>query len=167
MPEPTFSIVNQSAPQRCEICHQADFFNPATNYCARCHNVPAMPRETVPVDPNRMNDWERAAYFRQLNERMRENQRQFGEDESPMNANPLLIASGKLFWLGMFVCAIVGLIFLSVVVQDPGSGKVKYVTLTVLFCGGFLLALHLLGVFSPRPPQPPPSSHEKFPRRDK
>lgn len=114
-----------------------------------------------------MNDWERAAYFRQLNERMREIHLQFGEDDSPMNANPLLIASGRLFWLGMFVVGILGLIFLSVVFQDPGSGKMKYVVLSVVVFGGVLLALHLMGVFSPRAPQPPPSSPEKFPRRDK
>jgi hypothetical protein len=163
MPEPTFSIVNESSPQRCEICHQTDFFDPATNSCARCHNVSVTPRGTVRVELNRMNDWERAAYFRQLNERMRENQSRFGEDDSPMNANPLLIASGKLFWLGMFVVGILGLIFLSVVFQDPASGKIKYVILTALFSGGFLLALYLLGVFSPRTP---PSSREKFTRHD-
>jgi hypothetical protein len=29
-------IKNQTLPTRCEICHQSDQFDPATNHCARC-----------------------------------------------------------------------------------------------------------------------------------
>ncbi|MFY9224727.1 MAG: hypothetical protein WAQ98_18790 [Blastocatellia bacterium] len=29
-------------PERCEICHQADYFNPETNSCSRCAGVTAL-----------------------------------------------------------------------------------------------------------------------------
>lgn len=33
-------VVNkQRNPLRCEVCHQADYFNPVLNYCARCDGV--------------------------------------------------------------------------------------------------------------------------------
>src|SRR5215813_2752704 len=34
-------IKTESLPQRCEICHQADYFNPKTNYCSRCASITA------------------------------------------------------------------------------------------------------------------------------
>lgn len=40
----------ESLPQRCEICHQSDCFDPATSYCARCSVVAASlltPTESV------------------------------------------------------------------------------------------------------------------------
>ena len=90
-----------------------------------------------------------------MNERMRDNRSPHAEDDSPMNANPILIASGRAFWIGMFICGLLGLVFLSIVVQDPGAGKLKYIVLTALFFGGFLLVLYLSGVFNPRPPSSP------------
>jgi hypothetical protein len=30
------TIKRQHLPQRCEICHQSDYFNPLNNYCKRC-----------------------------------------------------------------------------------------------------------------------------------
>lgn len=35
----TFTVVAQSHPTRCEVCHQADQFNPETGCCARCYEV--------------------------------------------------------------------------------------------------------------------------------
>lgn len=32
-------IKNQFLPERCEICHQKDFFDPGLNYCSRCSPV--------------------------------------------------------------------------------------------------------------------------------
>ncbi|MBI4748404.1 MAG: hypothetical protein HY774_07925 [Acidobacteria bacterium] len=32
-----FVIKQETFPARCEICHQADFFDPKTNHCARCN----------------------------------------------------------------------------------------------------------------------------------
>jgi hypothetical protein len=32
-------INSQSLPQRCEICHKSDCFDPAKNYCERCVGV--------------------------------------------------------------------------------------------------------------------------------
>jgi hypothetical protein len=29
-------IKSELLPKRCEICHQADYFDPQTNYCSRC-----------------------------------------------------------------------------------------------------------------------------------
>ncbi|MBX7219913.1 MAG: ankyrin repeat domain-containing protein [Blastocatellia bacterium] len=34
-------VVSQTPPTRCEICHQADCFDPATNFCSRCASIPA------------------------------------------------------------------------------------------------------------------------------
>ena len=34
-------IRSESLPDRCEICHQADYFNPQTNHCSRCANITA------------------------------------------------------------------------------------------------------------------------------
>jgi hypothetical protein len=42
-------IINESLPERCEICHCSDLFNSETGYCARCNNViPAIRYETQP-----------------------------------------------------------------------------------------------------------------------
>jgi hypothetical protein len=32
-------VKHESFPKRCEVCHQADFFNPKTNHCARCKQI--------------------------------------------------------------------------------------------------------------------------------
>lgn len=32
-------ILSESLPQRCEICHQRDCFDPETSYCSRCKEV--------------------------------------------------------------------------------------------------------------------------------
>lgn len=32
-------IKTESLPERCEICHQSDCFDPVTNRCTRCQNV--------------------------------------------------------------------------------------------------------------------------------
>ena len=32
-------IIQELLPDRCEICHQNDYFNPETNYCTRCRNL--------------------------------------------------------------------------------------------------------------------------------
>ncbi len=165
MPEPTFSIVNQPSPQYCPFCQKADAFNPATSFCARCLAV-APPPEPPPVQPS-VHDWNRAEYFRQMNERLRETQSALGDDDSPMNSNPFLIASGRTFWIGMFILGVVGMVFLSVLFQDPGAGNLKYAVLGALALGVVLLVVYLGGGYSPRPPQPPPSSGQKFTRRDK
>jgi hypothetical protein len=34
-------IKTETFPERCEICHQTDCFNPATGLCSRCSTVPA------------------------------------------------------------------------------------------------------------------------------
>jgi hypothetical protein len=41
-------IKNESLPSRCEICHQADQFDPAANYCARCSTVPQV-QSSMPI----------------------------------------------------------------------------------------------------------------------
>jgi hypothetical protein len=33
-------IKSESLPQRCEICHQTDYYDPINNICLRCANVP-------------------------------------------------------------------------------------------------------------------------------
>jgi hypothetical protein len=32
-------IKNESLPQRCEICHQQDYFDALNNYCGRCSSI--------------------------------------------------------------------------------------------------------------------------------
>ncbi|MBX7222196.1 MAG: hypothetical protein K1Y36_19765 [Blastocatellia bacterium] len=38
-----FQIRNEKLPERCEICHQADQFDPQTGVCLRCQNLPQPP----------------------------------------------------------------------------------------------------------------------------
>lgn len=35
-------VKTEYKPERCEICHQADYFNPETNSCSRCVGVTAL-----------------------------------------------------------------------------------------------------------------------------
>jgi len=35
-------VKTEYKPERCEICHQADYFNPETNSCSRCAGVTAL-----------------------------------------------------------------------------------------------------------------------------
>ncbi|MBK7992884.1 MAG: hypothetical protein IPK14_05535 [Blastocatellia bacterium] len=32
-------IKTQSLPERCEICHKVDLFDPIANFCQRCNNI--------------------------------------------------------------------------------------------------------------------------------
>ncbi|HNJ44137.1 MAG TPA: hypothetical protein PKZ53_26875 [Acidobacteriota bacterium] len=34
-----FVIKHETLPVRCEVCHQADFFEPEANHCARCGHI--------------------------------------------------------------------------------------------------------------------------------
>lgn len=46
-----FTVKAESLPERCDICHQTDMFDPATGYCARCSFVPIpMPDPTLGED---------------------------------------------------------------------------------------------------------------------
>jgi hypothetical protein len=42
-----FQIKTETRPERCEICHQSDCFDPDRNYCSRCAGVPVVKEETV------------------------------------------------------------------------------------------------------------------------
>jgi hypothetical protein len=46
------TVRKESKPTRCEICHQADLFDPITNICQRCENL-ALPQNqtSVPIQP--------------------------------------------------------------------------------------------------------------------
>jgi hypothetical protein len=37
------TILKESTPYRCEICHQSDYFDPKTNSCSRCGDVKNLP----------------------------------------------------------------------------------------------------------------------------
>lgn len=44
------TILSESLPKRCEVCHQSDRFDPATNFCGRCTTVEIPQKQTaVPV----------------------------------------------------------------------------------------------------------------------
>ena len=32
-------IKTEYKPERCEICHKSDYFNPINNHCSRCSNI--------------------------------------------------------------------------------------------------------------------------------
>ncbi len=171
MPDPTFSIVNESAPQRCEICHQADFFNPATNFCARCHNVPVTPQPPPLVELNRKDDWERAEYFRQLNERLRENQQLAGVDEgSPMSMNPFELVSGRFGFAVGFIAVVIGFVLVSVIAADNRQALRTFL-IVIISIGAIVLFYKMVRITHPQNPQPmkkpdEPSSRQKLTRRD-
>lgn len=48
MESKTFQIKQELLPTRCEVCHQADLFDPKTGMCERCHAV--LPSEPDPHD---------------------------------------------------------------------------------------------------------------------
>lgn len=52
-----FRVRNEYLPSRCEICHQADFFDPSTGHCLRCVDVLGLiqvwnPPPSPPVRPS-------------------------------------------------------------------------------------------------------------------
>lgn len=42
MPETELTIVKVNPPERCEICHQADQFDPESGVCHRCSHLPQL-----------------------------------------------------------------------------------------------------------------------------
>jgi hypothetical protein len=36
----SIKMKTESLPQRCEVCHQTDMFDPQTNHCERCQDIP-------------------------------------------------------------------------------------------------------------------------------
>lgn len=44
-------IKNERFPLRCDICHQADCFDPQTNYCSRCQNYARKSYAHPPYNP--------------------------------------------------------------------------------------------------------------------
>lgn len=44
----TLTVKRESLPVRCEVCHQADLFNPETGICERC-SVTLIPEDDAPV----------------------------------------------------------------------------------------------------------------------
>lgn len=47
-----FTVKMESMPERCEVCHQTDMFDPSTGYCSRCSFIP-IPMPDHPVGENR------------------------------------------------------------------------------------------------------------------
>ncbi|MBI4747827.1 MAG: hypothetical protein HY774_05030 [Acidobacteria bacterium] len=39
MPDKALKILKESLPTRCEVCHQADQFDPVTSLCGRCQAI--------------------------------------------------------------------------------------------------------------------------------
>ena len=48
MPNRHLIIRKENAPKRCEVCHQADLFDPETSQCQRCANL-ALPTTDKPL----------------------------------------------------------------------------------------------------------------------
>jgi hypothetical protein len=47
--ETKLKVRNESFPERCDICHQFDFFDPQTGFCERCKNVKAISVHSKPM----------------------------------------------------------------------------------------------------------------------
>ncbi len=60
--QPRFNILSEGTPQRCDICHQSDQFDPATGTCARCAAVEVYARPPAV----RVESWMRAAIDSEL-----------------------------------------------------------------------------------------------------
>ncbi|MBX7222287.1 MAG: hypothetical protein K1Y36_20225 [Blastocatellia bacterium] len=58
-PAPQFRIRSERPPERCEVCHQADRFDPETGACGRCQQLLVRPLQIPPVltvlDPTRID----------------------------------------------------------------------------------------------------------------
>lgn len=51
----SININARSLPNRCEICHQSDCFDPANNYCSRCAANNVLPPTSEPMPNNKLN----------------------------------------------------------------------------------------------------------------
>jgi uncharacterized RDD family membrane protein YckC len=40
--DPKLKVVAETLPERCDVCHQSDLFNPQTGYCDRCRDTTAL-----------------------------------------------------------------------------------------------------------------------------
>ncbi len=78
-------IKTESLPERCEICHQSDLFDPEANLCSRCSDI-VMTGQQVVV-------------------------REDGIDHSPLATNiRSLFQNSREFVCGFFLCAICSII---------------------------------------------------------
>ncbi len=57
-----FTVKAESLAVRCEICHQADLFNPATGICTRCAGIDVLKLEKRPV-PFTLTDGQHFRYL--------------------------------------------------------------------------------------------------------
>jgi hypothetical protein len=63
--KPRFDILAEGTPQRCEICHQSDQFDPTTGTCARCGALP-VPRAEVTFGTDVLRRFDIPERFREL-----------------------------------------------------------------------------------------------------
>ncbi|MBI4750026.1 MAG: hypothetical protein HY774_16185 [Acidobacteria bacterium] len=58
-------IKTEGKPIKCEICHQSDVFDVATQVCLRCRDLASVPSASKPVET--FSDDERVSFFRRVN----------------------------------------------------------------------------------------------------
>src|SRR5438552_18592404 len=57
-------IKTESLPERCEICHQSDCFNPNANYCSRCNYLNDIKSQEIILSPKKFrNRWIVFAFY--------------------------------------------------------------------------------------------------------
>ncbi|MFY9225910.1 MAG: hypothetical protein WAQ98_24745 [Blastocatellia bacterium] len=52
----SIAVKNQTLPTRCEICHQADYFDPNHNYCQRCSEMERKALNFTPINLTQENN---------------------------------------------------------------------------------------------------------------
>jgi hypothetical protein len=162
-----FQVKTESPAVRCEICHQADLFNPATGQCIRCTHIPAA--LTAPQANQSSPDQRPGLFFFGNIEHLTgwhlRNAR-IGSFTSILPFGVILILaygfgafdsdpifSPFIFFLislisGAFTGLLVGRAILSPTgyqslndLKDCGAGKSIFVTVSLLFLTAFFLAL--------------------------
>ncbi|HNB70058.1 MAG TPA: hypothetical protein PLS70_02910 [Acidobacteriota bacterium] len=60
-----FIIKTEGKPSKCEVCHQSDVFDVATQVCLRCRDLASVPSVSKPVEAFSGDD--QVSFFRRLN----------------------------------------------------------------------------------------------------
>jgi hypothetical protein len=99
-------VRHESPPERCEICHQSDRFNPETSFCSRCQGalkIESAPHEVGPSplsSPEELTRW-----FQKWNRKFRIVRwkiSEFIQKPFPKEKRGLLVA-GYVSYLGVLV----------------------------------------------------------------
>lgn len=104
--QPRFNILSEGTPQRCDICHQSDQFDPATGTCARCAAVP-VPSASATFGTDILRRFDIPERFRELV------LREVGEEAVLWAGRPRTVLWGEMFW-GTVLAAWVAAVAISI-----------------------------------------------------